>query len=207
MSPKTRTTPKNWPVSVQFLTSSIYSKHVTSSHISHLQQQPSAHTTPIIAAPPPSQSPVILIAPIRNSSHPAHNQHGLFAARHLPPDAFILFYHGFVHTSAAADTDPASSYDLSLSREHGLAVDATRMGCEARFINDYRGVRADGPNAEFRDVWAPLPGAAGLVEKRVGVFVLGAGKTKKRAKGIARGEEIVVSYGKGFWDGRRGGPA
>jgi len=33
--------------------------------------------------------------------------------------------------------------------------------------------------------------------------VLSAGKRGKRSKGIAKGEEIVVSYGKGFWHHRR----
>ena len=37
----------------------------------------------------------------------------------------------------------------------------------------------------------------------VGVFVLSAGKSGKRAKGIGRGQEILVSYGKGFWAGRQ----
>jgi hypothetical protein len=41
------------------------------------------------------------------------------------------------------------------------------------------------------------------VEKRVGVFVLSAGKSGKRAKGIGRGQEILVSYGKGFWTERQ----
>jgi hypothetical protein len=53
------------------------------------------------------------------------------------------------------------------------------------------------PNAEFRDIY--VEAAAGKVEKRVGVFVLSAGKSGKRAKGIGRGQEILISYGKGFW--------
>jgi hypothetical protein len=32
---------------------------------------------------------------------------------------------------------------------------------------------------------------------------LSAGKTGKRAKGIARGQEILISYGKGFWTERQ----
>ena len=75
------------------------------------------------------------------------------------------------------------------------------MGNEARFINDYRGVRDAGPNAEFRDCWVRV--GRGVVEKRVGVYVMSPGLSGKRAKGIAKGEEIVVSYGKGFWRARR----
>lgn len=36
----------------------------------------------------------------------------------------------------------------------------------------------------------------------MGVWVLGGGK-KKKGVGIKKGEEILVSYGKGFWDERR----
>jgi hypothetical protein len=36
----------------------------------------------------------------------------------------------------------------------------------------------------------------------VGVWVLGGGK-KKKGVGIKKGEEILVSYGKGFWGERR----
>lgn len=59
-----------------------------------------------------------------------------------------------------------------------------------------------GPNAEFRDVWTEVED--GMVEKRIGVFVLTAGKSGKRAAGIRAGEEVLVSYGKGFWSERSG---
>ncbi|KAH6617827.1 hypothetical protein B0J18DRAFT_446029 [Chaetomium sp. MPI-SDFR-AT-0129] len=122
-----------------------------------------------------------------------------------------------------------SDYDLWIDRESDLAVDAARAGNEARFINDYRGV--PGPdqrhqygnsnsnfktkkqkrddqkakakaNAEFRTVWDPRTGERGMA-----VFVLPAGKKatgRARVVGIARGEEVLVSYGRGFWQGRRG---
>ena len=113
------------------------------------------------------------------------------------------------------ETDPTSDYDLTLDAELGIAVDAARTGNEARFINDYRGVSDTGPNAEFRDVLVDI--GHSRLERRIGVFVLSAGKAKakggkkrakggkKRAKGVLKGEEIVVSYGKGFWRERTGG--
>lgn len=70
------------------------------------------------------------------------------------------------------------------------------MGNEARFINDFRGI-APSANAEFRDVWVDV--GKGYLEKRMALYVLTAGKSGKRAKGIGKGEEILVSYGKGFW--------
>jgi hypothetical protein len=110
-----------------------------------------------------------------------------------------MLYLGLAHTDA--ESDPASDYDLSLDREaaDGASVDASMCGNEARFINDYRGVR-DGPNAEFRDVWVDV--GSSMLEKRIGVFVLGEGKSGKRKKGIGKGMEICVSYGKGFWKER-----
>ncbi|KAK1773207.1 hypothetical protein QBC45DRAFT_101526 [Copromyces sp. CBS 386.78] len=116
-----------------------------------------------------------------------------------------------------------SDYDLWLdhsgSPEADLAVDAARAGNEARFINDYRGIPNPAfpvgykpqnkkeevllkrPNAEFKVVWDPL-----RQEKTMAVYVLPAGKKatgKAREVGIERGAEVVVSYGKGFWEKRR----
>lgn len=115
-----------------------------------------------------------------------------------------LEYIGHIHGPAATGTDAAttgshehSDYDLSLDRYVGLGIDADRMGNEARFINDYRGVR-ERPNAEFREMWVPTRGAG---ERAMGVWVLGG---KGREKGIRKGEEICVSYGRGFWGARKG---
>lgn len=74
------------------------------------------------------------------------------------------------------------------------------MGNEARFVNDYRGVPGTGrPNAEFCEVWDVRRG-----EKGMAVFVLPAGKKDQgKGSGIAKGQEILVSYGKGFWGKRK----
>ena len=80
-------------------------------------------------------------------------------------------------------------------------MDAARMGNEARFVNDYRGVPdVLSPNAEFRDIW--MSSSNRKVEKGIGVFVLNAGRSGNRSTGIKKGEEILVSYGKGFWKSR-----
>lgn len=111
----------------------------------------------------------------------------------------------------------------------GLGIDAECRGNEARFINDYRGVGA-APNAEFREIWVSgrnvvndakigKSSTQGLRatradiqrgERGTGVFVLGAGKGKARKevktgriRGIKKGEEILVSYGRGFWGARQ----
>jgi xeroderma pigmentosum group C-complementing protein len=123
----------------------------------------------------------------------------------------ILPYLGEIHIGTApfgGDSDgydyAKSDYDLWLDREGDLAVDAARMGNEARFVNDYRGVpgrEGKKANAEFKVVWDTRTG-----ERCMAVFVLPAGKRavgKARVVGIARGEEVLVSYGRGFWQGRR----
>jgi len=174
-----------------------------------------------------------------------------------------------------------SSYDLNLHRDGAieLAIDAARLGNEARFCNDYRGVPVQSitnttdtkwdrrqkrsakswntndysagiegdfvkpevpmaiPNAEFRDVWFEWAGEDDVVDgndatidaqnglkglsmnenkpetkqsrrkrrrKNVGmrgvaIFVMPAGRAGKRKEGVKARQEILVSYGKGFW--------
>ena len=197
MASKTKT-PKEWPQNIPYLRAPVYSKKISTAALNTL-------TLPKTDLPPTHQlhsttspSTNVRITKITAPSHPANGQYGLFANQNLPPNSFILCYIGYVHDKA--DTNESSDYDLSLDRELGIGVDASNMGNEARFINDYRGV-ADAPNAEFRDIYVDL--GNGKVEKRMGVFVLSAGKSAKRAKGVQKGQEILVSYGKGFWTERQ----
>ena len=205
-TPSSAALPKDWPRDVIYLVEPQYSPKIDR-HIlqGNKSLNEASSSLPIISSL--SQAPHIIIKPITNPTHPATNQHGLFTTQTLPPGTFVLPYLGYVH--GPIDTDPTSDYDLTLDAELGIAVDAARMGNEARFINDYRGVSDTGPNAEFRDVLVDI--GQGRLERRIGVFVLSAGKAKsgkqgtKRVKGVLKGEEILVSYGKGFWKGRKGG--
>lgn len=143
-----------------------------------------------------SKSSWVAIEVISTPSHPANGQRGLFATRKIPPKTHILDYLGEVHADERDDSD----YDLSLLRlgtseavalgvsdqPVSVGLDAQRMGNEARFCNDYRGI-AEGPNAEFRD--HVVRG-----ELRMGVF--------SGPKGVGKGKEILVSYGKGWWKAR-----
>jgi SET domain-containing protein len=147
---------------------------------------------------------VVKITLISSASHPENGQSGLFATKDLKPGTFILQYLGEIHfssspssISSATTVDPHahSDYDLSFDREMGLGIDANKMGNEARFINDYRGI-AERPNAEFKEIWDER-----RKERAMAVFVLREGKSGK-GKGIRKGEEILVSYGRGFWGAR-----
>lgn len=209
--------PKNWPQDIPYLTTPTYSSRLTPTHLTALRTRPAPPSSEDVTDLAPDlrrgPSPLVKIVTITDPSHPAHGQRGLFAARDLRPGTLVLPYLGQVHPGAAqegvegADAHTKSDYDLWLSRPADLAVDAARAGNEARFINDYRGVpgRA-GPNAEFREVWDARVTAGGKMgERGIAVFVLPAGKSGRRTAGIARGEEILVSYGKGFWGSRRQG--
>jgi hypothetical protein len=190
--------PKGWPTEVTYLKSPLLSKKLDADKARQLTLLKSNLPSGVQAWKPYAPHSNVRITAVADASHPAHGQHALCATQHLPADTFILPYLGYVHDQT--DIDEASDYDLSLDRELGIGVDASKMGNEARFINDYRGVSM-AANAEFRDIFVDV--GSGKVEKRVGVFVLSAGKSGKRAKGIGRGEEILVSYGKGFWSERQ----
>lgn len=116
---------------------------------------------------------------------------------------FNIVAGGAILTLHWQDEREASDYDLSLVKLRAsefpgvvtgdqewisVGVDAARFGNEARFINDYRGV-GQAPNATFQE--RVIDG-----ELRIGVF---AGP-----RGIAKNEEILVSYGKGWWAARCG---
>lgn len=192
--------PKGWPSGTTYLQAPSYSRKLSPGKAKALIiSRTDVHTNVAIYKINGPYS-CVRITPVTDHSHPANGQHGLFTTQNIPPDTLILPYLGYVHDET--DIDIKSDYDLSLDRELRIGVDATHMGNEARFINDYRGV-ATGPNAEFRDIC--VDSGSGKVEKRVGVFVLSAGKSGKRAKGIKRGQEILVSYGKGFWTERQEG--
>ncbi|KAF7306625.1 hypothetical protein MIND_00453900 [Mycena indigotica] len=132
--------PTNWPPTLQYLTACKYHLSVNAStHKFIARGQPDAS----IDGGKPSK---VLIQPIKNTSHPAFGQLGLFAAKKIPPKRHIVDYIGEVH----CDERPDSDYDLSLYRSNEIAVgvDASRMGNEARFVNDFRGID-DRPNAVF----------------------------------------------------------
>ncbi|KAI0547985.1 hypothetical protein F4679DRAFT_552157 [Xylaria curta] len=197
------TVPKNWPSSLPYLSQPSFAPHITTAQKEALRIRTPDLTATIPSNFPRGPCPLVKIIPITEPSHPAHGQAGLFAARNLEPGTLILPYYGLVHSSLPPHSlaHDKSDYDLWLNREAGVAVDAAKAGNEARFINDYRGV-GERPNAEFRQCWDARSG-----QQCMGVYVLPAGKknipAKAGAGGIAKGSEILVSYGKGFWSKRR----
>lgn len=171
--------PPRWPEDVQYLPTRRYHTSVPHNIRNHIR--PTDQGRNLSSAPP-----LVTIKHIVVDGHPAKGQRGLFAIRKIPPHTHIIDYVGEVH----CDDRPHSDYDLSLYRTQdgiSVGVDASRMGNEARFINDYRGVAAK-PNAIFEEYRNP----AG--ELHMAVW---SGKDE-----IRKGQEILVSYGKGFWQAR-----
>lgn len=200
--------PKNWPEDIIYLLDHTYSDAVTPEQRAQLGRtsiELESHCK-VSTAQLASASRTCAISFIEDEKHPAHGQRGLFAAEHLEPDRFVCLYMGHIHNNSLSDTDPTSDYDLCFDRDIDLSVDASKSGNQSRCANDYRGI-AERPNAEFRDCFIKVPctkRAGGMKwERRVGIFVLSAGKAGKRKHGIKAGEEILISYGKQFWESRK----
>lgn len=125
---------------------------------------------------------------IADADHPACGQHGLCAAVDLVCGAWVLDYGGTV--SLKSDQDASSEYACEFGEKGELTLDATHWGTEARFINDYRNTGC-AQNVEFhmrRDRRGEL---------RQGVYV-------SARQGVKAGEELLISYGQGFWRTRIG---
>ncbi|KAK7967087.1 uncharacterized protein PG986_001364 [Apiospora aurea] len=205
MAKDSKATPKNWPPTLSYLIKPSYAAHVTKEQLDALRTRGPDLASEIPLSLPKGPSALVKITAITQPSHPAHGQAGLCATRNLAPGSLIIPYFGVVHSDSALPQHKLehekSDYDLRIDRDAQLAVDAAKAGNEARFVNDYRGIR-DRPNAEFRECWDLR-----FKEKSMAVFVLPAGKNaaRKGEGGITKGEEICVSYGKGFWGNRKDG--
>lgn len=200
--------PKNWPEEIVYLRDHTYSEAVTDEQRAQLSRTSIELESycKVSNAQLASASRTSAILFIQDEKHPAHGQRGLFAAENLEPDRFVCLYMGHIHNNSLSDTDPTSDYDLCFDRDIDLSVDASKSGNQSRCANDYRGI-AERPNAEFRDCFIQVPctkRAGGKKwERRVGIFVLSAGKAAKRKHGIKAGDEILISYGKQFWESRK----
>lgn len=195
------TPPANWPPGVTYLTRSRLSPTFSKTHLPLLHDLPSSSSSKPTNKHPQSQTfpkDLIKIKKITQEGHPAQGQLGLVALKKLEPKTKILSYLGVYHTRP----HPESDYDLSvvrtLSSEPGeqgpttidIALDAARQGNAGRFVNDYRGI-GRAPNCQFVDV-VDSNGWKGME-----VWTL--------EKGVNKGDELLVSYGKGWWAGRQGG--
>ena len=96
-------------------------------------------------------------------------------------------YLGYV--SLSGNENQKSDYSASFGDDHELALDANSNGNEARMCNDFRntGRKANAVFEQYRDRAGDL---------KLAIFV--------DKKPISKGDEGLVSYGKGFWVDRVG---
>ncbi|TDL28797.1 hypothetical protein BD410DRAFT_711674 [Rickenella mellea] len=183
--PKQAKCPSHWPANIRYLTTQHYAPTISTSVMTHIKGTSRSHDGRMNRQ---SGRPIVAIRAIEDPSHPAIGQFGLFATKRIPPHSHIVDYIGEVHS----DDRPESDYDLSLYRTAdgsvNVGVDASKMGNEARFVNDYRRIHPK-PNAAFRD------GRNDAGELCMSVW--------SQADPIRKGEEILVSYGKAWWQARR----
>ena len=119
---------------------------------------------------------------IKQSSLPASGK-GLFAKKFIPKNSRIVEYKGKVTSwKEVADNDGNNGYIYYVKRNY--VIDASKHpGALARYANDARGLkRVKGilNNAEY-------------VEDGFKVYI-------ESRKDILAGEEILVEYGKEYWD-------
>ncbi|CAN6660956.1 hypothetical protein TRVA0_033S00144 [Trichomonascus vanleenenianus] len=173
--------PSNWPDTVVYTHKNVYSKRLIKEELDAIGVSRNE------GKPGSGPSKLVKIKRISDPNHPACGQFGLFAASKLAPRSKVLDYMGYVHPRS--ESDDASDYDLVLDKATGVAIDAWKLGCEARMVNDYRGIR-NKPNVQFDDYRDSATG-----ELKIAVFVLD--------QPIQKGEELCINYGKGFWQGRQ----
>lgn len=167
--------PREWPEDVHFLIEQEW-KNMSE----YYSKIPPGETKVKVA--PKSICKSVKIFKITDVNHPSYPACGLKATCNIPAKTFILDYRGIVtDESKASET---SDYILQFDQE--FSIDAEFKGNEARFINDFRGIQHK-PNVCFE-----------LCRNAKGQMCMGVFSLVK----ISKNQELVVTYGKGFWKAR-----
>lgn len=197
------TPPIVWPREITYLTKPRLSPTFPTSLLPFLYDPPN-HQPPKSPCPPVRHPAHAQIRKITDTAHPATGQSGLFARKKLAGGTLITPYSGVIHATIEEEVDEHedSDYDLCLirvsashprnpypGRHVSIGIDAAKAGNAGRFVNDYRGI-GPAPNAEFR-----------VSKDASGHLVMEIWTLKT---GLAKGEEVLVSYGKGWWGARNG---
>ena len=211
--------PSSWPSDISYIVKSRLSPGFPASLLPHIHLVGWNPSRTKYDPKPILHPGHLAIKRISDPSHPAHGQAGLFAKKKIGPAELIIPYLGIIHHSLNpadnVELDEAhssvgtgngleherSDYDLSLVRisapdalnpypgyHVSIGVDANTAGNAARFVNDYRGIGSE-PNAEFR------LGHGAVGELRMEIWSL--------KKGVGKGDEVLVSYGKSWWSARK----
>ena len=128
----------------------------------------------------------LAVADITIRNHPAYNRQGdakqLVTTAPIPNDTHIGSYGGQICNGG----DSWNPYMIT-PKDCDHDIDGNEIGNEMRYINDAKGVGKREPNVGFFLSWKKLRGYH-TVEVRT-------------LRDIASGEEILASYGEGYWDG------
>ncbi|KAL6058896.1 hypothetical protein QOT17_014565 [Balamuthia mandrillaris] len=153
------------------------------------------------------QSDYLQIRKIADKQHPCNGQHGCFALLPYREGEVVCIYAGAV---VNMDVDEYESYynvDYSTQSAPELTsrmrMDASWIGNEARYINDYRGVpsssSASSPNVKLEKVWLgvaqPLHYRRLLEEEEEEDHLV---VVVQCIRDIAVGEELLLDYGTRF---------
>mmetsp|Transcript_29119 Transcript_29119/g.71037 ORF Transcript_29119/g.71037 Transcript_29119/m.71037 type:complete len:187 (+) Transcript_29119:85-645(+) len=164
---------KGWPREIEFSSDNDWSK---------VPEEVQKRLRPRQNNPRGKACRIVRIKEIDDKSHPAYQQRGLFAATNIKPNTHIIDYVGKIRL----ESEESKNSDYIIAFTENLSIDAEKFGNEARFINDFRGTGGT-QNVKF-DTYASDGGT------RLGVFSL--------SKQIKKGEELLVTYGRGFWKER-----
>ncbi|KAJ3254348.1 hypothetical protein HK103_007230 [Boothiomyces macroporosus] len=170
--------PKNWPKEIRYLNSNEWKQPPA------LYTSPSATDKDILSYDANITGPckLVRITRITDESHPAFPAYGLYSTAVIPAKTLILNYIGVVESEQEASQ--TSDYILHFDKE--FSVDAEFAGNEGRFVNDFRGI-GEKPNVKFE-----------LYKNKKGQVNMGIWSIAK----IPKGTELLVTYGKGFWQQR-----
>ena len=189
MAPSNRPPPPGWPPDTRYVPIlDLTNPRIDPDLRQQMRKLVSTYQS-IIASRGVPPSKLVRIRTITDPHHPAFGQRGLFVAQNLKPRQWIINYGG----ELVRDDEPqAETSDYCLGYGKACCIDACNAGNESRFVNDYRGVPgATRNNVEFSEYEPPsTAGDIAIVGFRVGPL------------GIKRGDELLTSYGKGFWRGR-----
>ena len=158
-----------WPSDVRYLTSLVWGDDVIRAKELYRKYKVSGNRP--VEASPASVKKTVRWQLITDEKHPAKGEHGLFTTRKLEKGQHIIDYLGYV--SLKGNESQTSDYTASFGDDNELALDAEKMGNEARMINDFRntGRRANALFDQYRD-------AAG--DMKLGVFVGRKGEWRVR---------------------------
>ncbi|KAL6079973.1 Glucose transport transcription regulator RGT1 [Balamuthia mandrillaris] len=148
------------------------------------------------------------IRKLADKQHPCNGQHGCFALLPYREGEVVCIYAGAVVNMDVGEYESYYNVDYSTQsapeRTSRMRVDASWIGNEARFINDYRGVptsssSVSSPNVKLEKVWLgiaqPQHYRKHLEEEEKDHLVV----VVQCIRDIAVGEELLLDYGMRYW--------